>query len=188
VRDEEGEAPETGAAPPEETAEAGAPEDQPGKDPLKVIAKAVPQLIAEVRELRTGIDELRDEVDELRTRPAPEAAPAPGAPDETLRAVVFPLHDLLFTRVTAMEAGQEEPDGASMNLLATLEGYLEGLEVAVIRPQPGEAFELAHMEAAGAAPRRFWRREGTVARVHHCGFTRGPAAEVVRKARVDVYR
>jgi hypothetical protein len=112
--------------------------------------------------------------------------------DIVLSQVIYPLHDQLFTRVCAMEAGQEEPDPYLLNLLQNLEGYLDRIDIMVIRPQPGEAFDLKHMETLGAVPCRFFRKPDTVARVHHCGFALRHALKegqnVARKALVDVYR
>lgn len=103
---------------------------------------------------------------------------------------LFQLHNLLFSRVTSMEAGETEPDGFVINLLDNLEGELERHNVKVIRPHSGETIDPKYMELLQSKEARFWRKPDTVATVHSCGFIiqKGNYGQVLRKARVDVYR
>lgn len=109
---------------------------------------------------------------------------------------LFHLYDALYGRVVAMEAGQAEPDGFLVNLLENLEGEMERHHVSVVRPQPGSLLDPGDrvcrelMNFASAVKCPWWRAPDTVARVHECGFVYddGERREVLRKARVDVYR
>jgi hypothetical protein len=103
---------------------------------------------------------------------------------------LFHLHDTLFARVTAMEAGRDAPEPFIVNLLANVEGELARHHIVAIRPRPGDAINLDVMFLAGSAPCAWWREPDRVARVMKCGFAcrHEGAYEVIRKAHVEVYR
>lgn len=103
----------------------------------------------------------------------------------------FELHDTLFRRVMAMEAGSMEPDRFSIELLEYMKELLGRHGVDVIIPQPGDPFDMMFMESIRAAPARFWRIPGTVANVEKCGYVMQDSDakdKLLRPARVVVYR
>ncbi len=102
----------------------------------------------------------------------------------------FELHDMLFNRVMAMEAGSLEPDSFSIELIEYVTDILEKHGVEVIIPQPGEYFDMNYMESLRATPARFWRKPNTVANVEKCGYSiqDGTNRKILRPARVNVYR
>ena len=71
---------------------------------------------------------------------------------------LFHLHDALFAKVCAMEAGRERPDPFLVNFLQNVEGELGRHHVAVIRPQPGDRINTDVMFLAGSAPCAWWPR------------------------------
>ncbi|MFC1739322.1 hypothetical protein ACFL1G_09780 [Planctomycetota bacterium] len=104
---------------------------------------------------------------------------------------MFELHDMLFRRVMAMEAGSHEPDSFSIELLEYIQEILKKHGIDVIIPQPGERFDVNCMESLRAVPARFWRSPDTVANVEKCGYSMQiteTEEKVLRSARVNVYR
>jgi len=103
---------------------------------------------------------------------------------------LFEIHDVVFTKVIAMESGKDAPDGFVVNLLENVEGELARHGIQVIRPRSGEKINLEVMSCTGSARCAWWREPNTVARVHQCGFAQedDDTPRVLRKARVDVYR
>jgi len=104
---------------------------------------------------------------------------------------MFELHDMLFSRVMAMEAGILEPDSFSIELLGYIQEKLKKHGINVIIPQPGESFDINYMESLKAVPARFWRLPDTVANVEKCGYSQQITEieeKILRPARVNVYR
>ncbi|MBN1803884.1 MAG: nucleotide exchange factor GrpE [Sedimentisphaerales bacterium] len=104
---------------------------------------------------------------------------------------IFELHDRLFCRVMAMEAGSLEPDSFSIELLKHIQDILSTHGIDVIIPQPGDRFDMNYMESLRAVPAKFWRLPDTVANVEKCGYSQQiteTEEKVLRPARVNVYR
>ena len=112
---------------------------------------------------------------------------------EGMMAVIDPLtrlHETIFTRVIAMEAGNATPDMFAIALLEQLEDDLEFRDIKVIRPHPGDDLDLELMTTVGGVRCPFWRKPGKVAQVICCGFVlrteRGE--KLLGKAKVTMYR
>jgi molecular chaperone GrpE (heat shock protein) len=98
------------------------------------------------------------------------------------------IHDQLFRRVNAMEAGDERPDAFVSQLFETLEGELRQNGIEIIRPEPGGPVELNYMKSLEQVKCPFWRKPDRVARVFRCGFRYIDPERLIRKADVAVYR
>jgi len=103
---------------------------------------------------------------------------------------LFQLHDALYTKVTAMVSGEDEPNTFILNCLENLQGELARHSIEVIEPKPGDKINLDVMFLAGAVHCAWWREPDRVARVIRCGFVQesDERYEVLRKADVAVYR
>ena len=98
------------------------------------------------------------------------------------------IHDQLFRRVNAMEAGDERHDAFVSQLLETLEGELSQNGIEVIRPEPGGPVELNYMKLLEQVKCRFLCKPDHVAKVFRCGFCYIDPERIIRKAEVAVYR
>ena len=106
---------------------------------------------------------------------------------------LFRVHDLIFRRVAAMEAGESGPDAFVIEILRHIEHELKQQhQVSVLRPDPGTPVDLQSMNTLKDVPagKFFWRKPDTVARVHRCGFAQivGEEEKILRPVEVDVYR
>ena len=148
-------------------------------------------------DLRASIEALRREVGDLRGF-------AEGINDYLCKDVgkhrrdgmqsalesLFQLHDALYTKVTAMASGEDEPNAFILNCLENLQGELARHSIEVIEPKPGDKINLDVMFLAGAVHCGWWREPDRVARVIRCGFAKESDGrhDVLRKADVAIYR
>jgi molecular chaperone GrpE (heat shock protein) len=168
---------------PEESAEK-APEADAKKGPAQAfddLRRTVERLCFDVQEIQEYTRQVSKQV-----LAQPEALASQTFLD--MAQAMFVLHDSLFAKVMAMEAGTEQPDEFTINLLSTLENELENRGVVPYMPQPGEPVNMTIMHTVKAVQRTFWRRADTVSRVHRCAFIVSGTKKVLRKAQVDVYR
>ena len=98
------------------------------------------------------------------------------------------VHDQLFRRMNAMEAGEKKPDAFVVQLFETLEAEFRQNAIEIIRPEPGGAVELNCMRLLEQVKCPFFRRQDSVAKVYQCGFRYTESARIIRKAEVAVYR
>jgi molecular chaperone GrpE (heat shock protein) len=98
------------------------------------------------------------------------------------------IHDQLFRRVNAMEAGEEKQDPFVVRLFETLEGEFRQNGIEMIRPEPGGPVELNYMKLLEQVKCAFWRKPDSVAKVFRCGFRYIDPERIIRKADVAVYR
>lgn len=104
---------------------------------------------------------------------------------------LYELHDMLFRKVMAMEAGEVEPDSFVVQLMEYVQEIIRKHGVDIIIPQPGERFDMNYMESLRSLPAKFWRNPDTVANVEKCGYSRQTSTggkQVIRPARVIVYK
>ena len=98
------------------------------------------------------------------------------------------VHDQLFRRMNAMEAGEKKPDAFVVQLFETLEAEFRQNGIEIIRPEPGGAVELNCMRLLEQVKCPFWRRQDSVHKVFRCGFRYTDPERIIRKAEVAVYR
>lgn len=169
---------ETEAPPQEEPSRAASPQE--AFNDLRVSIEALRCEVGDLRDFAEGVnDYLCSDVSKHRRDGMQSALES-----------LFQLHDTLYTKVTAMVSGEEEPNAFILNCLENLRGELARHDIEVIEPKPGDKINLDVMFLAGTARCSWWREPDRVDRVIRCGFAResGGRYEVLRKADVAIYR
>lgn len=170
--------------------EATQADDKPSP-PKKSAGKALGELKSDVARMELKLDDVSEFVQLAKNKLCRQAEEYINEGKLKVLESMFELHDMLFSRVMAIEAGSLEPDNFSIELFKQIQWIIQKHGVDIIIPQPGDPFDMNYMESLRAVPAKFWRPPGTVANVEKCGYSMQITEieeKVLRTARVTVYR
>ena len=186
----------------ERTAEASVPPNNPPNIPPKA---PDPQKKASAGEVLSG---LRDDIGLMAARLDEVADFSRRAKKTLLQSAetfrlegrlqacisLFSIHDIVFRQLGSEPPDQSKPDNSQQRFLASLldaiEGELERNDVLAVVPRPGDRHDSTVMSILATRTADEGHKDGTVAKVHRCGFVlkmKG-LAQALRKAEVDIYR
>jgi len=107
---------------------------------------------------------------------------------------VFFVHDVVFRHLGVEPTDASNPDDSGgeflPNLLESIEGELGRHRIEVVAPDVGDPHDSALMSILATKPVGAGDTDGTVARVHRCGFVLAAEGQrqVLRKVEVDIHR